>query len=91
MSGNTSTIAEGANVNAVVWEGHESHTDMYQNKCPKGQNNRAPRPGAIAIFSILTPPVREVKTRTKRARVGLIPFSYIIRIDVQNIKTSTHL
>jgi len=82
MSANTSAITKAANVNAVAREESKSHANTYQNKCPKGLNNRTPCPGAIAIFSILTPPVREVKTRTKRAQVGLIPFSYIIRIDM---------
>jgi len=81
MGGSTSTNAEAANVNAVAREGHKSHPNTYQNKCPKGQINRAPRSGAIAIFSILTPPAREVENRTKRAWVGSLFFGYISKID----------
>ena len=82
MGGNTSTIAEVANVDAVAREGRESHTNTYQNKFPKGRSNRAPRSGAIAIFSILTPPAREVRNRTKRARVGSFHFDYISKMDI---------
>ena len=82
MGGKTSTIAEAANANAVAREGHESSLNTYQNKCPKERSNRAPRSDAIAIFSILTPPAREVKNRAKRARVGSNHFVYISRIDI---------
>ena len=74
MSGNMSTIAEAANMNAVAREGHKSHTDTYQNKCPKGQSNRAPRPGAIAIFSILTPPSEGGQNSHEMGPGGLYPF-----------------
>ena len=78
MGGNAPTIVEGENANAVSREGRESHTTTHQNKCPKFRSNRAPRSGAVAIFSILTPPAGEVKNRIKRARVGSFNFSYTV-------------
>ena len=91
MGGNAPTIAQGANANAVSREGRESHATTHQNKCPKGRSNRAPGSGAIAIFSILTSPVREVKNRMKRVRVGSIHFGYISNIDIYTMQTNTHL
>ena len=82
MGGNTSTITEVANVDAEAREGRESHKDRHQNKNPKLRINRAPRCGAIAIFAILPPPAREVKSCAKRARVGSIPFGNISKIDI---------
>jgi len=54
----------------------------YTVKGPKGQNDRAPRSDAIAVFAISTPLTRGVKKRAKQARVGSVPFTYINKINV---------
>ena len=74
---NMSTTAEAANANKVAQKGRDPLKDTYQNKYPKGQNDRALRSDAIAVFAILTPLARGTKSRAKRARVGSFPFCYI--------------
>ena len=81
MGGNASTNAEAANVDAVGRDEYKSNPNTYQNKCPKGRMNRVPRSGGIAIFSILTPPVGEVRNHTKRAHSGSLPFANISKIN----------
>ena len=61
MGRNTSTITEEANVDAAAQEGRESHEHKHYNRCVKPQTNHAPHSGAIAISSVLTPLVREVR------------------------------
>ena len=77
MGGNASTIAEEANVDAAAREGRESHGNRHYNRCPKPRTNRALRSGAIAIFSVLTPPSEGGQNCTKRAQVGSFNFSYV--------------
>jgi len=73
IGGNTPTIAEGTNVNAVSRERCESHTTMHKNKCPKGQSNRVPRSGGIAIFFDFDPPSEGGQKSRKAGPNGLNP------------------
>ena len=66
----------------AAWNGRDPLTNMYQNKCPKGQNNHAPHPGEIVIFAILTPLGEGGQNSHETGPGGLDPFGYIIRIDM---------
>ncbi|KAF9647807.1 hypothetical protein BDM02DRAFT_2496091 [Thelephora ganbajun] len=71
---NASRSSKVGKMNAAVREGHGPIANKYQNKYPKGRNNRAPRLGTIAIFVILTPLAQGVKNCAKRACVGSFHF-----------------
>jgi len=64
-------------VDAFAWERRESNENTYQDNCPKGRSNRAPRSGTIAIFAILTPLEQGSETARNEPNVGSIPFVYI--------------
>jgi len=59
---NTSRSATVENLDAVWLGGRDTIANTYQNDCPKGQSERTPRLGAIAIFVVSTPLKRGIES-----------------------------
>ena len=60
---NIPTSPKAGDVSAAARKGREKLANTHQNKCPKGQINRAPRSGAIAKNAISPPWVGGRKSR----------------------------